>query len=78
MSHIKITLSISPELGKDLRFFIPKGEISSFVSKSLRKALDEKKQELAEQYEESSKDPGFLEGKKDWETIGEQVINEDW
>lgn len=85
MRHQNITFSIPEDLKATLHARVGKRGMSQFISKAIRKALEDeqlkKERELDAAYEAASRDEDRLEILRDWEALDyfDQADNhEDW
>ncbi len=74
--HIPITLTLPELLIRDLHLYIERRGISQFVAENLLKPLEDKKKQIAFEFQEASKDEERNSEIKLWDTIIGDGIDE--
>lgn len=67
MHTVNRTFSIPADLDKDLHMFVKRRNMSRFVSDSLRKSLEERREKLLKEYAAANEDEGQKEVSRDYE-----------
>lgn len=71
MRNIPITLTLPVNLVRELRQYVPRGQISKFVAQLVAKGLQIKKAKIAREFLEASKDRSRNAEIKLWDTFEE-------
>lgn len=76
-STVNLTFSIPTELSQELHTYVKKRGASRFVAEAIKRALEEKKNKLKNEYLMANDDEGQREAAEDWDsTIGDGIVDE--
>lgn len=76
MRKVPITITMPENLIRDLHLYVSQRGISSFVSGLVRQGLEEKKQLLAKEFEEASKDEERNAELSEWDSLSGDGLND--
>lgn len=76
MKNIPITLSLPEHLVRDLHLYVSRRQMSKFVAEMVEKGLETKKENLAKEFREASKDKERNAEIELWDTLINEGLNE--
>lgn len=76
MKNRPITLSLPEHIVRDLHLYVSRRQMSKFVAEMVEKGLETKKEKLAREFREASKDKERNTEIELWDTLIDEGINE--
>jgi len=78
MKKVNVTFSLPPETHYALQKFIGKKKMSAFVARLIDKAMEEKREQLKQAYQEAAADPDLNAIFKEWSALDADGGDWEW